>query len=162
MNRTEFPFLAGALNTFLDDTFVASGSLRAVMPGEKFDLAFGADESIAIKRKMLNRYTEETGIASRGQKVTYDVLVTITNHKKTTEKLAFKEAVPLSRDEKIVVKPIAPAERDFGTPEKPREVTREADGILVWKITLAPGEKREIPIKVSVEHPAELLVAGLE
>ena len=60
-NGTEMPFLAGTLNTFLDDAFVASSRLKAVMPGEKLELAMGADEGISVKRQLVNRYTESTG-----------------------------------------------------------------------------------------------------
>ena len=38
-NNTEYPFLAGTLNTFLDDAFVAASSMKSVMPGEKMELA---------------------------------------------------------------------------------------------------------------------------
>jgi hypothetical protein len=33
---------------------------------------------------------------------------------------------------------------------------------MVWRIDLKPGEKREIPFKFSVEHPADVTVTGLE
>lgn len=35
VNGSDFPLLAGAVNTFLDDTFVAVGRLKTVMPGER-------------------------------------------------------------------------------------------------------------------------------
>ena len=37
-NTSDYPLLAGAVNTFLDDTFVAASSLKTVMPGEKREL----------------------------------------------------------------------------------------------------------------------------
>jgi len=74
----------------------------------------------------------------------------------------FKDLVPVSRNEKIVVRLITPAEGDLGTAEAPKEVSREADGKLVWRLDLKPGEKREVPLKFSVEYPANLPVAGLE
>jgi len=70
--------------------------------------------------------------------------------------------VPVSRNEKIEVNLITPAERDIGTPDKPKEVTREEDGRLAWRLELKPGEKREIPLKFSVGYPADLNVTGLE
>ncbi|MFA5056677.1 MAG: mucoidy inhibitor MuiA family protein [Opitutaceae bacterium] len=161
-NNSDYPLLAGAMNTFLDDTFIASSRLKTVMPGEKFELQLGADEGIAIKRKLVNRFTENTGLTSKGRRITYEYLITLTNHKKTAERMVFKEPVPVSRNEKIEVKLLTPAESDVGTPENPREVTREEDGKLVWRLDLKPGEKREIPLKFSVEYPADLNVAGLE
>jgi len=161
-NTSDYPLLAGAMNTFLDGTFVATSQLKTVMSGEKFELALGADEGVAIKRKLVNRFTEDTGLTSSGRRTTYEVLVTVTNNKKTAERVVFKEGVPLSRDEKIVVKVLTPAERDTGTKAAPKEVTMEEDGKLVWRLDLKPGEKREIPLKYSIEHPANLAVTGIE
>jgi uncharacterized protein (TIGR02231 family) len=141
---------------------VAASRLKTVMPGEKFELQLGADEGVAIKRKLVNRFTENTGLTGKGRRITYEFLVTITNHKKTAERVVFKEPVPVSRNEKIEVKLLTPAEKDVGTKEEPKEVTREEDGKLVWRLDLKPGEKREVPLKFSVEYPADLNVAGLE
>ncbi|MBC8040360.1 MAG: DUF4139 domain-containing protein, partial [Opitutaceae bacterium] len=162
-NTTDFPFIAGSVSTFLDNTFVATGNLKTVMPGEKFSLDLGADEGVAIKRKLVKRFTEDTGLTSKTKRVTYEFVLTATNHKRTAERLVFTDVLPTSRDEKIIVKLLAPAEKDVGTKEKPgREVTREEDGKLVWRLDLKPGEKREIPLKFSIEHPADLPVSGVE
>lgn len=160
-NTGEFPFLAGPVSTFLDDTFVATSRLKTVMPGERFELALGVDDAIAVKRRLVNRFAEDTGLTNSGRRVTYEFLVTITNNKKTAERVVFKEAIPVSRDEKIVVKLLTPLERDLGTAAAPKEVSREENGKLVWRLDLKPGEKREIPLKVSVEHPSDLAVDGL-
>src|SRR5579885_1321016 len=108
-NTTDFPLLAGRMNAFLDDSFVATSSLETVMPGEKLELALGADEGIAIKRKVVNRFTEDTGIVSKGKRITYEFLASITNNKKTAQHIVFKDLVPISRNEKIVVRLITPA-----------------------------------------------------
>jgi uncharacterized protein (TIGR02231 family) len=162
VNTTDYPLLAGAMNTFLDDTFVAASSLKTVMPGEKFELQLGADDGIAVKRRLVNRFAENTGLTGKGRRVTYDLLITVTNHKPTAERVVFKEPLPVSRQEKIEVNLLAPAEKDVGTKDQPKEVTREEDGRLVWRLPLKPGEKREVPVKFSVEYPGDLSVTGLE
>ncbi|MFT3868961.1 MAG: mucoidy inhibitor MuiA family protein [Nibricoccus sp.] len=162
INSSEFPLLAGGMNTFLDDTFIAASALKTVMPGEKFELALGADEGVAIKRKLVNRFAEDTGLTSKGRRVTYEFLTTVTNNKKTAERVVFKDLLPISRNEKIVVKLIGPDPKDVGTKDKPKEVTLEEDGKMVWRLDLKPGEKREIQFKFSVEHPSDVTVTGLE
>ena len=168
VNSTDFPLLAGNVSTFVDNTFVATGQLKTTMPGEKFTLSLGADEGVSIKRKIVSRFTEDTGFTTRSRRTTYDILVTVTNNKRTTERVVIKDAVPVARDEKIVVKLLTPAERDL---LKPEEVTaqppklgiaRDADGKLTWRLDLKPGEKRELPLKFSIEHPADLPVTGVE
>jgi uncharacterized protein (TIGR02231 family) len=151
-NNTEFPFLAGPLNTFLDDAFVATGAMKAVMPGEKLELALGADEGISIKRQLVNRYTESTGFSGSGKRVTYEYKITVKNNKATKEQVSFKDRLPISRNEKIVVKLLSPADRD---------IKREEDGKLVWDWELEPGKSRETVLKFSVDYPGDIDVAGL-
>ena len=168
VNRSELPLLAGALNVFLDDTFVATARLATTMPGEKFTLNLGADEGIAIKRKIVSRFTEDTGFTTKSRRTTYDILVTLTNNKRTTERVVLQDVAPVSRDEKIVVELIAPAARELLKPEdaaaQPPKlgIARDAAGKLTWRLDLKPGEKREIPLKFSIEHPADLPVTGVE
>jgi len=86
----------------------------------------------------------------------------LTNNKTTAERIVFKEPTPVSRDEKIVVKVLTPQEKEIGSIANPKDVTREEDGKLVWRVNLKPGEKREFSLKVSVEHPGEIAVTGLD
>lgn len=151
-NNTDFPFLAGPLNTFLDDAFVASGAMKAVMPGEKLELALGADDGISIKRQLVNRYTESTGFSGSGKRVTYEYKIIVKNNKATKEQVSFKDRLPISRNEKIVVKLLSPAERD---------IKREEDGKLVWDWELEPGKTRETVLKFSVDYPGDIDVSGL-
>ncbi len=152
-NTSDYPLLAGAANVFLDDTFVATASLRAVMPGEKFDLALGADDAIAVKRKLNNRFAEDTGLVNKGRRLTYDYTLSVQNNKKAAAKITVVDQVPVSRHEKIVVRVLTPDEKTA----KP-----DADGTLKWNLSLAPGEKRELPLKFSIEYPNDLPVTGLE
>lgn len=167
-NTSERPFLAGAMNVFLDETFVASSRLGTTMPGEKFTLNLGADEGISVKRKIVSRFTEDTGFTTKSRRTTYDILVTVTNNKRTLERVVVKDAVPVARDEKITVRLTAPAERELLKPEEAQAqppkpgIARDADGKITWRFDLKPGERRELPLRFSIEHPADLPVTGVE
>lgn len=153
VNSSEFPLLAGAMNVFLDGTFVATSRVRTVMSGEKFDLALGADDGIAVQHKRVNKFTEETGLTNSGKRITYEYLITIQNNKKTAERVVVADQLPVSRNEKIVVKALAP---------DPKDVKPTDEGTLKWTLDLKPGEKREIPVKFAVEFDKDVNVAGLE
>jgi uncharacterized protein (TIGR02231 family) len=152
-NTSEFPLLAGTMNVFLDGTFVATSGIRTVMPAEKFDLALGVDEGISIKHRRVQKFTEDTGITSSGKRITYEYLITVQNNKKTSEKIQVTDQVPLSKNEKIVVKLFAP---------DAREVKPTDEGTLKWTLDLKPGEKRELTVKFTISHPGDITVAGLE
>lgn len=152
-NNSDYPLLAGAMNVFLDGTFVATSHLTTTMPGEKFDLALGADEGIAIEHKRVKKFTEETGVFSKDHRITYEYLITVQNNKRSTARVIVTDQVPVSRNEKIVVKVLAPPEKD---------VKPDAEGLLKWTLDLKPGEKRELTVKFTVEHPSDVQVDGLE
>jgi len=77
----------------------------------------------------------------------------VQNNKPTAERVVLRDQLPISRNEKIVVKHLAP---------DPKDLKPDNEGILKWTLDLKPGEKREITLKFSVDHPAEVNVAGLE
>jgi uncharacterized protein (TIGR02231 family) len=123
------------------------------MSGEKFDLALGADEGISVKHKRVSRFAEDTGLTSSGKRITYEYLITVQNNKRTTERVIVADQVPLSRNEKIVVKLLSPDAKDV----KPTD-----EGTLKWTLDLKPGEKRELTVKFTVEYANEVNVTGLE
>jgi uncharacterized protein (TIGR02231 family) len=171
-NATEFPLLAGTLNVFLDQNFIAASRLATTtMPTERFQLALGADEGIAIKRKLVNRLTETVGFTSKTTRITYEYLITVTNNKPLPERVMFKDVLPQSRDGKIVVKLLEPAARELSKAEdlavpnqlpKPG-IVQEEDGKIVWREDIAPGKagERKFTFKFTVEYPSDLEVAGL-
>lgn len=152
-NATDYPLLPGTLNTYLGNTFVASGQLRAVMPGETFELALGGDEAMSIKRKLVNRYTDYTGLTGGRKRITYEFRIDAQNNHKTEQRLQFKDQLPISRNEQIKVALLEP---------EGQAAAREDDGKLLWDWQLKPGEKRSTTFKFSVEYPKELEVSGLE
>ena len=153
VNSSEFPLLAGAMNVFLDGTFVATSALRTVMAGEKFDLALGVDDGISIKHKRVNKFTEDTGLTNSGKRITYEYLITIQNNKRTTERVIVADQLPISRNEKVVVKLLSPDAKDV----KPTD-----EGTLKWTLDLKPGEKRELTVKFTIEYANDVNVTGLE
>jgi uncharacterized protein (TIGR02231 family) len=140
------------MSVFLDDTFVASSSLRTIMPGEKFDLALGADEGIEVKRVLNRHFAEDTGLVTKGRRITYDFTLTVQNNKKTAVQVMLSDQIPVSRDEKIVV--------DLRSPG-PGAAKPESDGTIKWTVNLEPGEKRAVPLVFAIEYPIGVTVAGL-
>jgi uncharacterized protein (TIGR02231 family) len=149
-NSSDFPLLAGSMNVFLDGTFVAISALRTVMPGEKFDLALGADEGIAVKYKRVNRFAENTGLTGSGRRVTFEYLITVQNNKQAPSRVIVADQVPLSRNEQISVRLLAP------------DLKPSDEGTIKWTLDLKPGEKRELPLKFAVDYPGSIQVEGLD
>lgn len=151
-NHSDFPLLAGEVHLFVDQSFVAKGTLTTVLPGDGLDLSFGADQKVTAKRKLVRRYRDTSGLLAQRKRTAYEYALEFENHKTVPVNLTVADQVPLSGDSKILVKLLAPTDPAM----KP-----DADGVFHWKLTLAPGEKRTLPLKFTVEAPADLAVYGL-
>ncbi|OZI71381.1 mucoidy inhibitor MuiA family protein [Bordetella genomosp. 12] len=149
-NGTDYPLLAGALNSFLGDAFLATSTIPTVMPGEKLDLALGADDGVSVKRILLDRKTESTGFSGNGRRQTYEYEFRVKNNKASEVHVAFSDRLPVSRHEKIVVKLLSSSDAEKGD-----------EGKLTWNWTLKPGQSREARLKFSIDYPGDMTVSGL-
>ena len=152
VNSSDLPLLAGPMNVFLDDTFVAASRLPTVMPGETFDLALGADEAIALKREEDRHFTETTGLTGHGRRLSYAYTLTVQNNRRTAAKIVVLDQIPVSRNEKITVSLLAPAKD---------QATTQTDGTVKWTLMLQPEEKRLLPLRFAVEYPGDASIVGL-
>ena len=152
-NAKEYPLLAGETNVFLDNSFVATIPLKTIMPNDSFAINLGVDEAIRVERKLVSRFTEQVGTFSTKIRTTYEFEFKIENHKKYDVEVKLYDQIPVSRNEKIVVEQIEP---------NPKTMLPDADGILMWKLTLPANEKRSFKLKFSVERPANVTAYGIE
>jgi uncharacterized protein (TIGR02231 family) len=152
-NAKEYPLLAGETNVFLDNSFVATVPLKTIMPSDSFAINLGVDEAIRVERKLVSRFTENVGTFSTKIRTTYDFELKIENHKKYDVEVKLYDQIPVSRNEKIVVEQIEP---------NPKTMLPDADGILMWKLTLPAGKKRSFNLKFSVERPPDVNASGIE
>lgn len=150
-NRTAFPLLAGEVNIFNDATFVGKSLLKTVASGEEFDLYFGSDDQVKVKREVA-RVKKKGGIIAGGS-VTYHVSIELEDFKQRGVTVALKDQQPLpgNAEIKVGVEDAAP---------KPSE-TKE-DGTLVWRVELAPGEKKKVTYDLVIEYPKGKELVGLE
>jgi hypothetical protein len=152
-NAKEYPLLAGETNVFLDNSFVATIPLKTIMPNDSFAINLGVDEEIRVERKLVSRFTEQVGTFSTKIRTTYEFEFKIENHKKYDVEVKLYDQIPVSRNEKIVVEQIEP---------NPKTMLPDADGILMWKLTLPANEKRSFKLKFSVERPPNVTAYGIE
>ncbi|MDP8269396.1 MAG: mucoidy inhibitor MuiA family protein [Candidatus Tenebribacter davisii] len=155
-NDSDYPFLPGDTNVFLDNNFVANSYLKAVAPTEEFWTFLGVDESIKVEYKFVKKYDETGGIFVEKNKKIFEYLIKITNNKKTQEEIVVWDQLPISQNEKIKVKLIEPNYKDDTEILKINE-----HKYVEWFFNPKPGEKLNIPFKFSVEYPIGTQIKGL-
>ena len=118
--------------------------------GEKFELFFGIDDQITVKREELKRHKEAGLFSSNRQMYSYGWEAT--NLRKVPCTLIIKDQMPVAADEEIKVA------LEESVP-KPDEMKK--DGTLLWKLQLEPGKKRQGSFTIKVEYPKDREISGL-
>jgi uncharacterized protein (TIGR02231 family) len=150
VNRVAYPLLPGRVNAFSGSTFTGSSYLKKVAPGEKFDLYFGTDDQMTVKRDELKQH-REAGLFGRNR-MEYRYRIEVGNFRGDARIMTIRDQLPLAGDGEIKVS----LEDPLPKPDEIRD-----DGRLTWKLPLKAGEKRELTFGISVEYPKEREVTGL-
>jgi len=151
INDTVYPLLAGEVNIFNDSVFTGKAHLKTVAAGEKFDLFFGADDQIKVKREVA-RQRKQAGILG-SNRLSYRVDVELENFKKRGIKLTLLDQLPLAGNAEIKVNL---------EDERPKPDETKPDGTLSWKLNLAPGEKKKLSYDIVIEYPKGRNLVGAE
>ena len=155
-NGSDYPFLPGDTNVFLDNNFVANSYLKAVAPTEEFWTFLGVDESIKVEYKFVKNFDETGGLFVEKNKKIFEYLIKITNNKKTQKEIVIWDQLPISQNENIKVKLIKPAYKEDTDILKINE-----HKYIEWFFQPKPGEEIIIPFKYSVEYPIDTQIEGL-
>jgi uncharacterized protein (TIGR02231 family) len=149
-NRAPYPLLPGKVNTFIGNSFTGSSQLKKVAAGEKFELFFGSDDQVSVKREELKQH-KEAGLFGKNR-VNYHYRIEMNNFRKEPLTLTLRDQLPVAGDEEIKVSLEEPS-------IKPAEV--KTDGTVIWKTPLLAGEKKELTFGILVEYPKEKEISGL-
>jgi uncharacterized protein (TIGR02231 family) len=149
-NRANYPLLPGRVNIFTGSTYTGSSQLRKVATGEKFDLFFGTDDQVTVKREELKQHKEASLFGAN--RMSYRYRIEVRNYRGETQIVTVRDQLPLAGDAEIKVSLDEPS-------IKPDEV--KADGQLTWKMPLKAGEKRELTFGIVVEYPKDREITGL-
>ena len=155
-NDTAFPFLPGETKVFLDGSFVANSSMGLVAPSEEFWTFLGVDEGVKVERKLIKAYRDDQGAFAQKTRYVYQYETKIVNNKKVDAELVLWDQLPVSTDQKILVKLIEPKySKDTDSLKKDKQ------DVFEWLINLKPQESRTIGFSFSVEYPTGANVSGL-
>ena len=157
VNQSDFTLLPGETSVFLDGAFVANASLDLVPAGQDFWTYLGADQSVTVERKVLNRRSETSGVfGQKTARTVFDQVFKVTNGKNTEVDLVLWDQVPIAdhEDIKVVIEEPAYAKDTDG-------LKMNESKFLEWRLPLKAGEKKDVPFRFAVEHPEDMPVAGL-
>ena len=143
----EVPLLPGPVATYVDGDYVGSSSIAAVVPGETFELAFGADERLRVERQMLTRRQEFIGPAKKTVRYTFHFRIRVANFSGRERVVEIADQLPVSELDRVTVKAVA---LDEGA-----EQTDDDNGILQWQLAVADGAEETVDFEFTVTAPVD-------
>ena len=124
---------------------------QTVAAGEQFELQLGVDDQIRIERELRRRSTTKAVIGgTRTIDIAYEI--TVENHRPGQARVSVHDHIPVSTDGDIKV-------RLRETTPNPAE--QNDLGELTWELSLEGGQAATIRHRFTIEHPAQVTIAGL-
>jgi uncharacterized protein (TIGR02231 family) len=145
-NTAPFPLLAGPVDLFRGGAYLGPNPLERIAEGARFHLSFGLEEGVKVKRTVLEEINRDQGIFKSAQRFRYAYKVELENHLGRAQEIELSEPIPVSELSEVEVQLEDGTTGGFAR--------NAADGILTWKLKLAPNEKRELRIVFHVDVPS--------
>jgi uncharacterized protein (TIGR02231 family) len=140
------PMLAGPVSLFRDGTFVGTGALPVLSPGEDHELGFGADDQVRVRHAIADEKRGETGLISSARTDSRNYRITIKNMHERAVELVVHDHIPVSQNDDIKVEligPVHPTKKDIDGKR----------GVLAFESKLEPEEERLIEFGYRVTWP---------
>jgi uncharacterized protein (TIGR02231 family) len=141
-NEGSFPILAGPVELVRDHGFVGRTPVLYVAPGERFQLGFGPDPAVRVRRKVAEVEHELTAL-SRFVTTERSVTLLLCNIGDETKRLELTERIPVSEVEQVAV--------EFDASESTAASKPDEDGFIKWSVELPPGGRETVLIKYKVK-----------
>jgi uncharacterized protein (TIGR02231 family) len=151
VNATGEPLLPGEALLFREGVLVGSTSLGMIAPGVETDIAFGALDSLQIKRDMPTRAEGETGVITTSNQIEEVAVLEVENLGDEVWPVHLIDQTPYSEQEDLEIEVTAdpaPSETDVDGQK----------GVLAWDFDLSPGEKKAVRLEHVMTWPEGMVL----
>lgn len=137
--------LRGPATLSVDKALTGETQLGPLQPGEILSLGFGENPAIEVERRVLDRTAGDKGMFEKDRLYRRHFATELTNRMEVAHEVRVHERFPVSRDDKIEVRPQKP---------DPVEVDEET-GRFRRTVELAPGESVTLETRYDVRAPRD-------
>lgn len=147
LKNTSAAPVIGTMNAFLDGSFVGNVTLKTpAAVGEEFDVFLGPDQRMQLKRILKRGDVEKSGLFGGKVEVVNQWEIEVSNFTKKPRQIAVYDQFPVPADPNVATKYIGASRA---------ESTKDANGILTWKLDVKSGEKIKFDFSYSLTFPKE-------
>lgn len=140
------PLLPGAVSLFRDGTFVGTGRLPMLPPGEEHELGFGVDDLVRVRHAVSAETRGETGLISTSRTDNRNYVLSIKSMHERAVAFAVFDQVPVSANQDIRVEITGQAPT--------RQNVDDRRGVVVWEGQLEPDQEQAISFGYRVSWPS--------
>jgi uncharacterized protein (TIGR02231 family) len=141
------PLLPGTVYLFRDGTFVGTGDMPLLPPGEEHDIGFGIDDQVKVKHVVLEEKRGESGLISTSHVDSRNFRVNVKNLHERPIDITVLDRIPVSQNEEIKVEYTGPA-----TPT--RQNVEDKRGIVAFDAKLDSDEEKILEYGYRISWPA--------
>lgn len=138
----------GQVSLFRDGVFVGTGTFSLVAPGEEYDLGFGADERVKVRRAVLDIKKGETGTFTTSYVDLRRYSISFKNLHPHPVEVQVIDRTPIAIHQDIKV--------DFNMETGPQPTTMNIDdrrGVYLWQMKAQPDEEKQLVFSYRVTAP---------
>lgn len=136
--------LPGTANVIMEGTYMGKTFIDPSSTQDTLTLTIGADKRVTVKREKLRNYSSKKFLGStKQQQLAYEV--TVKNNKRDPIELELKDQFPVSNNKEIEVELTESTGASVDAPQ----------GLLNWKLIVAPNEGKKIKFGYSVKIPKD-------
>lgn len=157
-NPLQAPVLAGPAEIYLGDEFLVTSQLQTVPSGAELNIGLGVEPALKVARN--TRYREETqGLLSGQLALQHEVDIDLASRLAAPVEIEVRERIPVKvEDDKEVAvnptKPVPPWE------EWKQTADHALRGGRRWRLTLAPGESKQIKYAYTIQIDSKNELVG--
>ncbi|MGV3621763.1 MAG: mucoidy inhibitor MuiA family protein [Archangium sp.] len=152
-NQGSWPLLPGRVDAFRSTGLVGRYFLDRVPQGGAFTLTFGIEDSVRVKRTIIEEVKRDTGLFNGNKRFTYSYSFEVANYGKQPLTVSLAEQLPVSELSDVVVTVTETTTAGYALDKQ--------DGIAKWAVALKAGEKKTVNLAFRVDVPNSYETGGL-
>lgn len=145
--KTSGPVLPGAVSLFRDGTFVGQGRVPQLAAGEDYEMGFGSDDLVKVKRVVIEDKKGESGVFTTSRAEERNYTLSVKNLHVNPVGVQLIDRIPVSMQQDIKVEAIF-------KPQPTRKDVNDRRGTIAWDLTVAPDQEQQITFGYKVTAPA--------
>ena len=141
------PLLPGQVYLFRDGTFIGTGALPLLAPGEEHDLGFGADDQVKVRYAIIEEKRGETGLITSSHTDSHNFRVTVKNMHERPISVTVLDQMPVAQNQDIKVE-------YTGKAQPAKQNIDDKRGVISFEQKLEPDDEKVLDFGYRITWPA--------